>query len=86
MYVCMYVCMYLYTYVLKSIALLYTPDREHFGIVPCEAMAMGCPVLAVATGGPLETVVHGSTGFLLEQVSVYVYIYVYVCHECYLCI
>jgi alpha-1,3/alpha-1,6-mannosyltransferase len=44
--------------------LLYTPENEHFGIVPLEAMAAGLPVLATDTGGPLETVVEGQTGFL----------------------
>ncbi|XP_014776147.1 alpha-1,3/1,6-mannosyltransferase ALG2 [Octopus bimaculoides] len=44
--------------------LLYTPDKEHFGIVPVEAMYMKLPVVAVASGGPLETVEHGETGFL----------------------
>lgn len=46
--------------------LLYTPDREHFGIVPIEAMYMKCPVIACNSGGPLETVVDGKTGFLRE--------------------
>lgn len=46
--------------------LLYTPDREHFGIVPIEAMYMKCPVIACKSGGPLETVVDGKTGFLRE--------------------
>ena len=27
--------------------LVYTPDREHFGIVPIEAMHARCPVIAV---------------------------------------
>ena len=31
-------------------------DNEHFGIVPIEAMYVGAPVVAVASGGPLETV------------------------------
>ncbi|KAI5282669.1 Alpha-1,3-mannosyltransferase-like protein, partial [Ascosphaera acerosa] len=44
--------------------LLYTPSHEHFGIVPVEAMWAGVPVLAVNTGGPLETVVDGETGWL----------------------
>ncbi|KZF19442.1 glycosyltransferase family 4 protein [Xylona heveae TC161] len=44
--------------------LLYTPTREHFGIVPIEAMLAGVPVLAANTGGPLETVVEGKTGWL----------------------
>ncbi|VDI40010.1 alpha-1,3/1,6-mannosyltransferase ALG2-like [Mytilus galloprovincialis] len=44
--------------------LLYTPDKEHFGIVPVEAMYIQCPVIAVQSGGPLETVEDGKTGFL----------------------
>lgn len=47
--------------------LLYTPDREHFGIVPVEAMYLRCPVIAVSSGGPLETVSHNQTGFLCDQ-------------------
>lgn len=46
---------------------LYTPDREHFGIVPIEAMYAGCPVVAIASGGPLETIIEGETGFLTKQ-------------------
>ncbi|KAI3382731.1 hypothetical protein SNEBB_007284 [Seison nebaliae] len=38
--------------------LVYTPENEHFGIVPLEAMANGKPVLACTSGGPLETVAH----------------------------
>jgi alpha-1,3/alpha-1,6-mannosyltransferase len=44
----------------STIALLYTPSNEHFGIVPTEAMACGLPVLATNTGGPIETVVDRS--------------------------
>lgn len=51
----------------RATALLYTPDNEHFGIVPIEAMALECPVIAVNSGGPTETVVHEVTGFLCEQ-------------------
>eukprot|EP01135_Chromosphaera_perkinsii_P006613 Nk52_evm15s554 gene=Nk52_evmTU15s554 len=40
----------------RCCALLYTPDREHFGIVPLEAMYNQKPVIAVRSGGPLETV------------------------------
>ncbi|ELU05663.1 hypothetical protein CAPTEDRAFT_229017 [Capitella teleta] len=50
--------------------LLYTPDQEHFGIVPIEAMYMQCPVVAVRSGGPLETVVDGQTGFLCDPDAV----------------
>lgn len=44
--------------------LLYTPENEHFGIVPLEAMLRGTPVLAADSGGPRETVVEGVTGWL----------------------
>ncbi|GET92301.1 glycosyltransferase-like protein [Leishmania tarentolae] len=37
-------------------ALVYTPSREHFGIAPVEAMAYSKPVVAIASGGPLESV------------------------------
>ena len=46
--------------------LVYTPADEHFGIVPLEAMVHGLPVLAANSGGPLETVVDGQTGWLRD--------------------
>lgn len=46
--------------------LLYTPANEHFGIVPLEGMYMSKPVIAVNSGGPTETIVHNSTGFLCD--------------------
>ncbi|GMI07601.1 hypothetical protein TrVE_jg3203 [Triparma verrucosa] len=42
-----------------SVCCLYTPSREHFGIVPLEAMYAGCPVVARNEGGPKETVGEG---------------------------
>ena len=53
----------------RANALLYTPTNEHFGIVPLEAMSAGCPVIAVDSGGPTETVIDGTTGFLVKQTS-----------------
>ena len=47
--------------------LLYTPENEHFGIVPVEAMYMGCIVIACSSGGPLESIANNKTGFLLES-------------------
>ena len=44
--------------------LVYTPSNEHFGIVPLEAMLAGVPVLAANSGGPLETITDGETGWL----------------------
>lgn len=48
-------------------AVLYTPSNEHFGIVPLEAMLLGRPVLACNSGGPLETILHGETGYLCQS-------------------
>ncbi len=47
-------------------ALLF-PGEEDFGIVPLEAMASGCPVLAFKRGGALETVLDGKTGMFFEE-------------------
>lgn len=49
--------------------LLYTPVKEHFGIVPLEAMTCAKPVIACNSGGPKETVEHGVTGFLCEATA-----------------
>jgi glycosyltransferase involved in cell wall biosynthesis len=48
-----------------GVALL--PGVEDFGIVPLEAQACGRPVVAVAAGGALETVVDGVTGTLVTE-------------------
>lgn len=46
--------------------LIYTPANEHFGIVPLEAMYMGKPVICQNSGGPKESVLDGSTGYLVK--------------------
>lgn len=59
------------TRLLATAALLvYTPTNEHFGIVPLEAMLARVPVLATNTGGPLETIYDGRTGWLRNPANV----------------
>ncbi|KAF9603544.1 hypothetical protein IFM89_037025 [Coptis chinensis] len=50
----------------QCLCVLYTPKDEHFGIVPLEAMAAQKPVIACNSGGPVETVKDGVTGFLCD--------------------
>ncbi|MBN2446469.1 MAG: glycosyltransferase [Phycisphaerae bacterium] len=53
----------------RAAALLF-PGEEDFGIVPVEAMAHGCPVIAYGVGGACETVIPGQTGALFEHQTV----------------
>jgi len=48
----------------SCLCVLYTPTNEHFGIVPIEVGANKKPVIAVNSGGPLESILDGQTGFL----------------------
>jgi glycosyltransferase involved in cell wall biosynthesis len=45
------------------------PGEEDFGIVPVEAQACGRPVVALARGGALETVIDGETGVLFPDAT-----------------
>jgi len=45
------------------------PGEEDFGLVPVEAQACGRPVVALARGGALETVIDGRTGILFREQS-----------------
>ncbi|KAI9493235.1 alpha-1,3/1,6-mannosyltransferase ALG2 [Zychaea mexicana] len=47
--------------------MLYTPSNEHFGIVPVEGMYGSVPVIAVNSGGPVETIKDKETGLLLPS-------------------
>ncbi len=49
----------------QAVATLYIPRDEDFGMSPVESMAAGKPVIGVAEGGLLETVIPGETGILL---------------------
>ena len=62
----------------RARALLYAGARatvmlggwpEPFGLVAIESMATGTPVIARRAGGLTETVEHGVTGFLVDDVS-----------------
>jgi glycosyltransferase involved in cell wall biosynthesis len=49
----------------NAIASIYIPHDEDFGMSPVESQAAGKPVIGVAEGGLLETVMSGQTGILL---------------------
>ena len=44
-----------------------TVGEEPYGLVPLEAMSMARPVVGSRSGGMLETIVDGETGFLVER-------------------
>jgi glycosyltransferase involved in cell wall biosynthesis len=48
----------------SSYGLIHAAEEEPFGLTPVEAMACGTPVIAMQGGGPAETVVHETTGYL----------------------
>ena len=49
---------------------MHASDREPFGIVVIEAMALGKPVVASACGGPREVIQDGVTGLLAPYAGV----------------
>lgn len=51
-------------------AFIFPSEKEDFGIIPVEAMAVGTPVIALGQGGTLETVVDGKTGLFFKERSV----------------
>ena len=53
----------------NAIAVICAAQREPYGLVPIEAMACGCPVIAVNQGGFVENVDDGVTGFLVPRSS-----------------
>lgn len=51
------------------IATIYIPIDEDFGMSPVESMAAGKPCIGVDEGGLKETIIHGVTGCLCENVT-----------------
>lgn len=50
----------------KSLATIYIPIDEDFGMSPVESMGAGKPVIGVSEGGLKETITDGKTGWLLN--------------------
>lgn len=48
-------------------AFIFPSEYEDFGIIPVEAMAVGTPVIALRSGGVIETVIDGKTGVFFDQ-------------------
>jgi glycosyltransferase involved in cell wall biosynthesis len=55
------------TALMETCRALLLPGEEDFGIAPVEAQAAGKPVVALAAGGALETVVEGVTGVFFRD-------------------
>lgn len=60
----------LVSYYARAQCVVFPSVDEPFGIVPIEAQAAWTPVIATRSGGPIESVVDGETGFLVEPNSV----------------
>lgn len=54
----------------RAKAYIFPAEEEDFGILPVEAMAAGCPVIALRQGGVKETVIEGKTGEFFEEPTV----------------
>jgi len=52
---------------LSDIVIYTTIGDEPFGLCPVEAMASGVPAIVTASGGLVESVVDGETGFIIKK-------------------
>jgi glycosyltransferase involved in cell wall biosynthesis len=52
---------------LRCHAWLSTSQTEGFNLPPLEAMASGCPAVCSKTGRPLEIILNGVNGYLVDQ-------------------
>lgn len=56
-------------YLSEAKALIF-PGIEDFGIIPVEANAAGCPVIAYKKGGAFDSISEGKTGIFFEEQTV----------------
>ncbi len=54
----------------KAKAYIFPAESEEFGITPVEAMAVGTPVIALRSGGVVESVIEGKTGVFFKEATV----------------
>ncbi len=54
----------------QSIATIYIPKDEDFGMSPVESMAAGKPVICSGHGGPTESVINGQTGLYINEQNI----------------
>jgi glycosyltransferase involved in cell wall biosynthesis len=59
----------LISYYAKALCVVFPSIDEPFGIVPIESQAAWTPVIATKSGGPMETIVDGESGFLINPDS-----------------
>ncbi|MCL4373510.1 MAG: glycosyltransferase family 4 protein [Candidatus Marsarchaeota archaeon] len=53
----------------RSTAVLFAAMNEDYGLVPLEAMASRKPIISVNEGGPIDTIVNGKTGYLVNSIE-----------------
>lgn len=51
-------------------AFIFPAEEEDFGITPVEAMGVGTPVIALRSGGVIESVVENKTGMFFDEPTV----------------
>jgi len=51
----------------KSLVVVHLVKEAPFGLIVTEAMACGSPVISWKPGGPEEIIIHGESGFLIEE-------------------
>ena len=60
----------LFSYYTRALCVVFPSIDEPFGIVPVEAQAAWTPVIATKSGGPMESIVDGKSGFLIQPGSI----------------